>query len=542
MTSTPKPQYNFNFTPLGGLGQIGSNMMLLESERERFIIDCGILFPYENFFDINYLIPDFEHIGPIDFIFITHGHEDHIGALPHLVVKFPKAPIYAPPFAAKLIENKLEDVEHGKIIVYKDKDEFKFKDFNISPIRVNHSIPDTYGVYICDPKFEVGAFYISDFKVDHHSPYEKPFDFKKLSQLSNKTKTKYLFADSTNILSKNTKTPSERDIIDNFDKLFQKNYKRFFISLFASNVHRLKTILTAAKKANKKVVPYGRSINYYASIATELGILEDWEKNTYDIDSIDLKQENLVFIVSGCQGEFRSTLKRVTSGQDSRVKLQEGDLLAMSSKAIPGNEKMIGLMFNDAVQANAHVYIPENDFIHVSGHAGKDDLSEVIKNFSPHYYIPIHGESLFLDKQLDFMKKNFSDIKTISMFNFDSLNIGQQYKVTQSDPRPPILIHGHRLKIERTAISQRRKMACQGTIFVSLNIKYFGKPSYQPEISLLGLPESEKVNCEELTKLIKRELNKKKNKDITEVIRVEIRRFCHSFLGYKPITIVHENT
>ncbi len=267
--------------PLGGVGQIGSNMFFVKTKNQSIIIDAGILFPNEDFFNIKYLIPDLSSLdqqhSPIDLI-ITHGHEDHIGAIIHLLEKFPDIKISAPPFAAAIIRRKFKEAKiRKKIFEYPESHVFKYDDITISPIHVNHSIPQTYALFIKDNKNRFCVFFASDFKCDFKNIYEKEIDLNKLKKLSTGINHRIMCVDSTNIESVN-KTLSEVDIVDDIDKIIKRVNGRIFVTLFSSNIYRIQTLINIASKYKLNVIPYGRSMISYIEEAKNLDILKDKDK------------------------------------------------------------------------------------------------------------------------------------------------------------------------------------------------------------------------------------------------------------------------
>ncbi len=522
-------------TPLGGLGQIGSNMISVELKTTRILIDSGLLFPYESCFDLNYLIPDFYHINKPEALIITHGHEDHIGAIVHVLKHFPDIPVYAPPFATALIRKKLELSKiHFTIKSYEKNDSLQFGELTIYPIHVNHSIPQTYGLLIKALKDTV--FYVSDFKIDKHSPYEDAFDFNKIESLIQNSQRRILMADSTNICSKNLKTPGEGSLIPHLEKLMNSHFQRVFVTTFSSNVHRIQTILNTSHSSKRKVVPYGRSVCSYSQIAEELGLLKNWSSSIHDIEEVDLEKSRLTILISGCQGDFRSALRRVATGTDTHFKPRKNDLFIFSSKAIPGNEKTISLLINELIRAGATVITEADKPVHVSGHPGKLDLLELYQVMKPDILVPIHGEVQFLYKHAHYFLEKFPDKEVRILLNHQSLILNDKVDLYQNEEKPPLLIHGLGIEIERDRISQRRKCATTGALFFSLN---------KGDITLtpLGLPKSfTESHLKKIKDLSKRQLgkkNKKSRKDQSEVIRVDIRRYCQTHLGYKPVVIVH---
>jgi ribonuclease J len=360
--------------PVGGVGQIGSNMTLIQGENDTILIDAGILFPYEDFFDIDYLIPDLSSIPTPTHLIITHGHEDHIGAVIHVVKKFPKIKVLASPFTAGLIRKKLEFNKHPyPIAEYRHFDQLGFKDFTIDPIHVNHSIPETVGLLIKDTREEIGFFFISDFKIDFKTIYERPFDFEKLIKHSKNLKKRLLLVDSTNITSSTHETPSENDLIPVLDDLFEKAESRIFVTCFSSNIHRLMTFISLAKKHGKKLIPHGRSMISYLNTANELGMIPDYQSVVKMAESVTGNEDNVVVLLSGCQGDFRGTFRRFCVGEDSQFKPRPNDTVLLSSKAIPGNEKKISLLVNKLSEIGCYVVTAQDKMIHVSGQPGRTD-------------------------------------------------------------------------------------------------------------------------------------------------------------------------
>jgi ribonuclease J len=259
--------------PIGGVQEIGSNMTLIRTEGEDIVIDCGMLFPYEECFDINYLIPDFSELNPerMRSIIITHGHEDHIGALAHLLKDFPGTTVYASKFTIVLIQKKLEEFNLKMTYkIYDPRSELSFGDITIFPVHVNHSIPETSGLVIRTNDLKWGALYISDFKVDVTSQHEAPIDFKRIKDLLSVCQKTIFLLDSTNILA-DGKTTSEGELLFDLQSLLDRQEARIFITLFASNVHRMNAISKMAMAAGRKIVIMGRSLKTYMEAAFETG-------------------------------------------------------------------------------------------------------------------------------------------------------------------------------------------------------------------------------------------------------------------------------
>ncbi len=531
--------------PVGGVGQIGSNMTLVQGENDTILIDAGILFPYEDFFDIDYLIPNLDSVPTPSHLIITHGHEDHIGAILHVVKRFPGIKVLASPFTAGLIRKKFE-FNHVPypITEYKNYEQMGFKDFTIDPIHVNHSIPETVGLLIKDSKEEVGFFFISDFKIDQKTIYERPFDFEKLIKLSKNLKKRILLCDSTNITSKTVSTPSEQDLIPVLDSLFQNAESRILITCFSSNIHRLMSFISLCKKHNKKLIPHGRSMISYLNTANELGMIPDYNSVVKMAESVSGDDKNYVILLSGCQGDFRGTFRRFCVGEDSQFKPRPDDTILLSSKAIPGNEKKISMLVNKLAEVGCKIYTGSDHLIHVSGHPGRDDLKTLYEKFNPTDIIPIHGESYFIREHITYIKSVFPQAAAHYVLNNDEINISPDLKLSIFDGETidPVIIHGKGIILEKEKISERRKLACNGSIFLSLKLSTTRMKVEKFNFSLSGLPNLVTQNEEKFKRFLENyfiQINFKDEAKTNEELRVATRKYFDQILGYKPMTTIH---
>jgi ribonuclease J len=531
--------------PVGGIGQIGSNMTLVQGKTDTILIDAGILFPYEDFFDIDYLIPDLSKIPTPTHLIITHGHEDHIGAILHVVRQFPQIKVLATPFTATLIRKKLEyNANPYPIQEYRQHDHLGFNDFTIDPIHVNHSIPETVGLLLKNHEETFGFFFASDFKIDPATKFERPFDFEKLERLSKKLTKKMLLVDSTNIMSNQVKTPSEMDLIPVFDEIFQSTDKRIFITCFSSNIHRLMIFIELAKKLGRKIVPHGRSMISYLNSANEHGLIPDYANTVKLPEALTPNQENIIVLLSGCQGDFRGTFRRFCMGEDSTFKPRPDDLVLLSSKAIPGNEKKISLLTNKLSEIGVRVVTAADKLIHVSGHPGRDDLKLLYEKFNPTDIFPIHGETTFIRAHINHVKNVFPKAVTHFVLNHDELHISENLSlsIVQGEKLDPIIIHGKQIVLEKEHISERRKLACNGSVFISLKLSKNLKDIEASSITLQGLPNLVSQNEEKFKRFLENYLVQINFKDLEkskEELRVAARKYFDQILGYKPQTFVH---
>lgn len=532
---------NIKITPLGGVGQIGSNCTLIQTKNDNILIDCGILFPYEDFYDLNYLIPDLSEIEhKVSTIIITHGHEDHIGAIHHYIEKFPEAKIYAPLFAKKLIENKLEYKKMSKKIYLLDNP-VHIDTISINPVHVNHSIPHTRGLAITHDDSKSAILFISDFKVDKETPYEDPIDLDFIKKLGEEYDQKIALLDSTNILSSNTHTPSEAHLYKGLKEAIETTTGTVFITTFASNIHRIQSIIKIASELNRAVIPYGRSMLKYIETAIEVGEIDD-HGVIKDAEDRSIKRQKVV-LLSGSQGEHRGTVRRVISRQDKRYKIHEGDKFIFSSKAIPGNEKKLSMLYNDIIEQGADLLTSNESLIHASGHPGRDDLKEVYEAFRPTHSFPIHGESLFLKAHVKFILDNQLSNNAEMILNRDSIEVGDKVLVKNIEKGiEPVIYHGNDIILERERISERRKVATQGAVLVSFSKATVQK--YRPsfEVTLVGLPTIADDDVNEFKEYLGHLVKENKGKaleDSKEQIRIATRRFFGERLGYRPVAIVH---
>ncbi|RZD15293.1 MAG: ribonuclease J [Candidatus Acidulodesulfobacterium ferriphilum] len=383
--------------PLGGLGEIGLNMMVYETEKDIIIVDSGIMFPEDYMLGIDMVIPDIRYLyGPekrqkIRGIVLTHGHEDHIGAIPYILREL-NLPIFGTPFTLGILEEKLK--EHDlpfkvSLFTVKTGNSITLGDFEIEFIRVAHSIIDGASLAIKTP---VGTIiHTGDFKLDQTLDKNSATDINRIAHYGDNG-VLALFSDSTNI-EKEGFTISENDIKKTFRNIFQGNGRRIIVALFASNIHRISELLSLAVEFNKKVIFSGRSLLTYTKVARKLGYLKIPEDILIDEETIDYyKPEELLILTTGTQGEAMSALSRISVNDHKYIKIKPDDLVLLSSKFIPGNEKAISKIINNLYRRGAEVYYENISEIHVSGHASKEELKLMINIVKPKYFIPVHGE------------------------------------------------------------------------------------------------------------------------------------------------------
>ena len=394
-------------SPLGGLGEIGKNMTAYEFGSDIIVVDCGMGFPDEDMYGIDIVLPDVSYLKAnadrIRGLILTHGHEDHIGAVPY-VLKDLDIPIYTTPLTAALVELKLEEHDllyNTQIFTKKAGSVFRLGCFTVEFIHVNHSIPDSVALAIGTPLGTV--IHTGDFKIDVTPISGGMIDLVRLGQLGNDG-VLALLSDSTNV-EKPGHSDSERKVGESFNKLFMGCDKRIIITTFASNVHRLQQIVNVAAKYNRKVAITGRSMENVLRVSTVLGYMDIPENVMVDIEHINKLPKNQVVIIStGSQGETMSALYRMAFSEHKQVRIDAGDRVIISASAIPGNENMISRVVDELFHKGAEVIYDRHTDLHVSGHASQEEQKMMLALTKPKYFIPVHGEYRMLVKHAEIGK------------------------------------------------------------------------------------------------------------------------------------------
>ena len=387
--------------PLGGVNEIGKNLTAIEYKNDIVIIDCGLRFPDEDMFGIDLVIPDITYLiknrERVTGIFLTHGHEDHIGALPY-VLKQLNVPVYGTKLTLGIVETKLK--EHGllsttELIKVKPRDVIRLNSVSVEFIKTNHSIADSVAIAIHTPLGVV--LHTGDFKVDYTPIDGEPMDFARFSELGKKG-VLVMMADSTNV-ERPGYTMSERVVGESLVKIFGKAKGRIIIATFASNIHRIQQIIEAGKIYGRKVAVSGRSMENNMQVAMELGYIDVDKETLIGIDHINkYNDDELVVITTGSQGEPMSALSRMASSDHRKVNIKQGDTVIISATPIPGNEKLVSRVINQLFKNGAEVIYESLAQIHVSGHAYQEELKLMQALVKPKFFIPVHGEHRHLKK------------------------------------------------------------------------------------------------------------------------------------------------
>lgn len=381
--------------PLGGVQEIGKNITVFECEDDIIVVDCGLTFPEDELLGIDLVIPDITYLvknkEKVRGIILTHGHEDHIGAIPY-VLKEISVPIYGTRLTLGLLENKLE--EHGMLkqatlINVKQGDVIELGCFKVEFIRSTHSIADSVALAINTP---VGIIiHTSDFKIDHTPIEGEPMDLARFAELGNKG-VLLLMCDSTNI-EREGYTMSERTVGNTFEEMFMKARGRIIVATFASNVHRIQQVINASVKFGRKIAVCGRSMLNVVDVAMKLGYLTAPDGTIIDIDDIDrYPPDRITIITTGTQGEPMSALSKMAVSEHKKVEIMPDDLVIISASPIPGNEKLIFRVIDELFKKGANVIYESLAAIHVSGHACQEEIKLIHRLVKPKYFMPVHGE------------------------------------------------------------------------------------------------------------------------------------------------------
>ncbi len=395
-------------TFLGGINEIGKNLTVFEYDGEMVIVDCGMTFPDADMPGIDYVLPDFSFIernaDKIKAVFITHGHEDHIGGLPYLL-KIVNIPVYATRLTMGLIEGKLREhriYKNAKLHTIKPGDVINVGKFTFEAIHVNHSIPDAVAFAIrCDAGVIV---HTGDFKIDNTPIDGGVIDFARLAQLGNEG-VLCLMQDSTNA-EKIGYTPSEKKVGETLEHLFVRaEKKRIIVASFSSNIHRIQQIIDASHKMGRKIFLSGRSLENVTSVSRDLGYLNVPDGLILTIDHLkNYRDEEIVIITTGSQGEPMSALTRMATGEHKKVTVGDNDFVIISATPIPGNEKTVANTINELMKLGADVIYEKSLGIHVSGHAAQEELKLMMNIVRPRFFIPVHGEQKHMRKHADLAK------------------------------------------------------------------------------------------------------------------------------------------
>jgi ribonuclease J len=490
----PKPQTPLQIVPLGGIGEFGNNCTVLKYGSDLIIVDAGLMFPEEQALGINFVIPDLtyvmERVDDVRGVILTHGHEDHIGALPYLFDKV-RVPIYGSDFTLGLVARKLQehDLPADRFLKkVKARDEITLGPFGVEFIQVTHSIPGSFGLAIKTPAGVV--LHSGDFKMDQTPADGRTFDFQTFSFYGDQG-VLALLSDSTN-----AEVPgfsgSERMVGEALDGLFRKARGRIVISTFASNVHRIQQVVDLAVTHRRKVALVGSSMISTSEVADRLGYLKAPAGTLIEASEVKrLAADRVVVIAAGSQGEPMSALSRIALDDHREVTIEAGDTVVLSARSIPGNEKSINRVVNHLYRRGAEVIVGGRPPLHVSGHASQEELRILLTLTRPRYFVPIHGElrqihnHALLAEQTGLPRDRILLVETGDVIEMST----REAKVTGRVQVGRVFVDGTREEVEEIIVRDRRHLSEGGIILAVVAIdSHTGHLEGEPEIVSRGFP------------------------------------------------------
>ena len=491
------------FTPLGGLDEIGGNCAVLETENSAVIIDCGMSFPTEDMHGVDILIPDFTYLREIRHklkaLIITHGHEDHIGAVPYLFKEM-QLPIYGTALPLAMIENKFNEHKMREYTSYfravKKRRPIKIGDFYIEWIHMTHSIIDASSLAIQTPAGTI--FHTGDFKIDHSPVDGYPADLQRIAYYGEKG-ILALFSDSTNSYKPGI-TPSESVVGPTFERIFKESKGRVIMSTFSSNIHRVYQAIDWGIKFNRKVCIIGRSMEKNLDVAMDLGYIK-LPKDIF-IDAHEIAKypdEEVLIVTTGSQGESMSALYRMAIDEHRHVKLKEGDQIILSAKAIPGNEPGVSELINYLMKKGAKVAYQDFSEIHVSGHAAQEEQKLMLRLTQPKFFLPVHGEYNHLIRH-----KKTAESVGINDRNIFIMQDGEQWEISRTRVRKVKNVKVGKVYIDNQInkeitddiVIDRQKLANDGIVIIIAQIDAKNKKLInRPKVTTYGLVSDKEDNA-----------------------------------------------
>lgn len=543
---------NLKIIPLGGLGEIGKNLTILEYGRNQIIIDCGVMFPENDMYGIDFVLPQFDTIvnnqDILRGIVLTHGHQDHIGGLPYLLERLDapvsEVPIYGTALTLGMVKRKLEEMglaKRANLQVIDDKGTFHLGPFQISPFAVAHSIPAAVGLVIDTP---IGAVvHTGDYKLDETPTGGRTTDLKRLRQLTPKG-VLALLGDSTNA-DQPGRTPTERLVANTLDGLFaEATGRRIIIATFSSVLARLQEIMWLSHKYGRKVALTGRSLQQNVELASELGYLQVPKGLLVDIGS-KVPNGKLVILSTGSQGEPRSALNRMAQGEHKQVQVHVEDTIIISGGTIPGNEEDVGRMLNHLFARGADVIYGPLATVHVSGHGNQEDMRIMLETVRPRFLIPVHGETRHLHLHARLAQKTGMNAKDVFILQNGAswVTNGQRAWLEETVPANDVFVDGFLVgEIGERVMRDRERLAQDGFVVAYVPINKQRKLAGEPQLLSRGFLHMDVSGdlMEAARAELKRDLRRngrQNSRDYGQMVRETLQNFFYHKTHSRPVIL-----
>ncbi len=536
-----KQQKMLRILPLGGLGEIGKNMTVLEYGRDLIVIDAGVMFPSNDMPGVDYILPDFKYLienqNRIRGIVLTHGHLDHIGGL-HFLLQQISAPVYGTPFTLGLVASKLAEVGiKAELRGLDERRTLSLGAFRVSAFHVTHSIPDCVGLVIDTPLGKI--VHTGDFKLDPTPVDGRPTDFKRLAELT-EGGVLALMSDSTNA-DRPGRTPSDALVGQTFAPLFQSAPGRIIVATFASHIARIQQVIDAAHAVGRQVALAGRSLNENVALAQNLGYLK-FGLGLVPLEmAMNLPENKLVIIATGTQGEPTSALSRMADGKHPLVSIQSGDTVLVSGRVIPGKEESMARVINQLFSRGAFVVYGGMAPIHTSGHGSQEDMRTMLDAVQPKYFIPVHGEM----RHLHLHSRLAGDMGLPEERRFILSNY-QPWEYDGRRPRFGAVVEGQDIRIDgqlmedvnETVLRDRERLSTDGFVVAVLPVNKYGRLVGRPQLISRGfvhLRDSESL-LDQANLEIKR-LMRQKGKPTHDIIREGLGEFFYKQTNRRPVVL-----
>ncbi|HEX8253803.1 MAG TPA: ribonuclease J [Thermoanaerobaculia bacterium] len=531
--------------PLGGLGEIGMNLMVYECGDDAILVDCGMMFPDAATLGVDVIVPDmtyiFENASKFKALFLTHGHEDHIGAVPFLVERLP-LPVYGMPLALGFVADKLEEfgIEEIELRAIMPRDVVEVGSFRVEAIRVTHSIVDALGYAITTPAGTI--IHTGDFKIDHTPIDAKPTDLARFAHYGEQGVT-LLVSDSTNALVPGH-GPSEKSVGSALDRVFANVQGRILVTTFASHIHRVQQVIDTARKHRRKVLLIGRSLVDNVETAERLGYIRFPREAR--ASSADLNPKDLVIMTTGTQGEPSSALSRIAIGEHKQVSVEKGDVVIISARTIPGNERAVSHVIDNLYRRGAEVVHHEQTDVHVSGHACEEELKLMINMTRPKFFIPMHGTLRHLIHHAR-LAKEAGVRHGVVITNGQVAEIdGRTINVLEERvPQGKVFIDSEAEEVPDVVVRDRQHLAEDGFVIAVLAVDSNARLIRDPEIITRGLVhvDASKDILDEVRQMLVGMFDESPGDELRdsdllqEKVRALLKRYFRKTMGRRPMIL-----